>query len=107
MKEIFNDIFGGMLKKMPINFSVGVSWGFFTIILRGDMDTSNCVLICDNLLVTIINQNLWLFSVGVLAGFLYSNSLIKDLQILSLKKAMYRFPIVLLWVLAMFILGKH
>jgi len=100
LKEIFNGIF----KNLALNILCGLGIGFFTILSVGMKELKIIEIIGNNPLKTIINYNPPLFWISFFVGFLWSNSLIKEIQIITINKFLVRFPIILVWLLAILLL---
>jgi len=100
LKEIFNGIF----KNLSLNIFCGLGIGFFTILSVGMKELKIIEIIGNNPFKTIINYNPPLFWISFFVGFLWSNSLIKEIQIITINKFLVRFPIILVWLLAILLL---
>ena len=106
MKEELKEIFDGVLKKLPLTIFCGLGVGFFTLLLTGIRELNNIKIVHENAFNSIISHNPFLFWISFLVGVLWSNSIIKEIRILSFRKAMYRMPIILIWLIAMLLLNK-
>jgi hypothetical protein len=78
--------------------------GFFTILSVAMKELKIIEITGNNPFKTIINYNPLLFWISFFVGFLWSNSLIKEIQIITLNKFLVRFPIILVWLLAILLL---
>ena len=106
MKEELKEIFEGIFKKLPMNLFCGLGIGFFTILTIDLADLNTLKTLHSNPLATLINHNPLLFWTSFLVGFLWSNSLIKEMRILTYRKLIYRLPILLIWIIGMYFLKK-
>jgi hypothetical protein len=100
MKEEINELFRGMTEKLPLNLLCGFGVGLLTQILVGLSDLDSGVGISGNLLYMVLNQNPILFWISFSVGFLWSNSLIKEMQKITLRKLFIRLPLILVWIIA-------
>ena len=100
MKEEIKEIFSGMLKKSPLNFLCGCGFGFFTQLLVDLPDLSSGSVTSGNLLSMALNHNPILFWISFSVGFLWSNSLIKEMQNINYRKLLIRLPLILAWIIA-------
>ena len=104
MKEEFKEIFKGIFNNLQLNIVCGLGIGFFTILSVGMKELKIIEIIDNNPFNSIINYNPPLFWISFFVGFLWSNSLIKEIQIITLNKFLVRFPIILVWLLAIILL---
>lgn len=106
IKEGFNEIFSGMFQKIPLNLFSGLGIVFFTVLVT-DLENLNQVKqVGNNPFLAFVSHNPPLFWISFLVGFLWSNSMTKNLQTITLMKFIYRIPITIIWTLAIFLLSK-
>lgn len=100
MKEEINELFKGMTQKLPLNLLCGLGVGLLTQLLVGLPEFNSGVGTSDKLLYMVLNQNPILFWISFSVGFLWSNSLIKEMQKITLRKLIIRLPLILVWIIA-------
>jgi len=104
MKEEFKEIFKGIFNNLPLNIFCVLGIGFFTILLWDMKELKFIEIIDNNPFNSIINYNPPLFWISFFVGFLWSNSFIKEIHIFTMNKILVRFPIILVWLLAILLL---
>ena len=98
IKEEVKEIFSGMLKKFLLNALCGYGFGLLTQLQVGLPDLGSGTAV--NLISMLLNQNPILFWISFSVGFLWSNSLIKEMQNINYRKSLFRLPLILVWIIA-------
>jgi hypothetical protein len=107
MKKEILEFFEGFFKKLPLSLLCGFGVGSFIILFMDTGYLNSNKITQSNLFIAMINYNPLLFWISFFIGVLWSNSLIKEMRMLSYKKFIfYRLPIILILYIAVFFLGK-
>jgi hypothetical protein len=101
-KKEIKEIFTGMLKKSPLTILFGYGTGSLSVYITNleKIEEQNFSNFIPNL-----ELNLVPFIIGFVTGFIWSNSLIKEMHNLTIKQMYYRLPIIIIWMIALLILS--
>lgn len=103
MKEEIKEIFSGLHKKFIINVVFGFGLALYSLFMFNQKEINK---LNDITLYKIIENNPMLFWISFFLGFIWSNSLIKDIHLITYKKLLYRMPILLIWIILAILLSN-
>ena len=83
MIEEIKEIFSGMLRKSPVNLFYGLGLAMFSILFFDSQDIMTNKGSYNNMFYAILDKNPACFWLSFFVGFIWSNSMIKELQVFT------------------------
>lgn len=98
IKEIFNGVFS--IKKAAPNSLGGIGAGSLSYIMVPPKNIS----LDQSLFANLIESQPLAFIIGFIAGYIWTNMLVKETNNLSMRKLYFALPIVVIWYLSVLLL---